>query len=204
MGQHPGTESLAAVAQWDALVSFFLFLQLSSDCAGLNRQDRSLRYSGGPKTEPKHRAAWQSAVSNRSECTNVHSGHQKQNYTALAWRSPQMSIANIVIIRVTSISDLMETNTAALSPLNSPYSPVRSRPAPPSTAGRLEHKNGSISAGTTQNRVIRVVIRSHGGFELVVDRLVSCCRLLLICIVISLIVVPLDVGYCTLHSITCL
>ena len=37
----------------------------------------------------------------------------------------------------------------------------------------------------------RRLIRSHGGFELVVDRLVSCCRLLLICSVISLIIVPL-------------
>ena len=42
-----------------------------------------------------------------------------------------------------------------------------------------------------------VMIRSHGGFELVVDRLVSYCWLLLICIVISLIIVPLDVGNCT-------
>ena len=40
------------------------------------------------------------------------------------------------------------------------------------------------------------LIRSHGGFELVVDKLVSCCWLLLICSVISLIIVPLDVGYC--------
>ena len=48
-----------------------------------------------------------------------------------------------------------------------------------------------------------VMICSHGGFELVVDRLVSCCKSLLICIVISLIIVPLDMGYCTLHSITC-
>ena len=39
-----------------------------------------------------------------------------------------------------------------------------------------------------------VMIHSHGGFELVVDRLVSCCWLLLICSVISLIIVPLDVG----------
>ena len=47
----------------------------------------------------------------------------------------------------------------------------------------------------------RDVICSHGGFELVVDKLVSCCSLLLTCSVISLIIVPLDVGYCTLHSI---
>ena len=45
------------------------------------------------------------------------------------------------------------------------------------------------------------MIRSHGGFELVVDRLVSCCWLLLIFSVISLFIVPLDVGYCPLHSI---
>ena len=47
----------------------------------------------------------------------------------------------------------------------------------------------------------RVMIRSHGGFELAVDRLVSCCWFLLICSVISLIVVPLDVDYCSLHYI---
>ena len=41
-----------------------------------------------------------------------------------------------------------------------------------------------------------VMIHSHGGFELVVDILVSCCWLLLICSVISLIIVALDVGYC--------
>ena len=50
----------------------------------------------------------------------------------------------------------------------------------------------------------RKLIHSHGGFELVVDRLVSCYRLLLVCSVISLIIVPLDVGYCSLHSIICL
>ena len=46
-----------------------------------------------------------------------------------------------------------------------------------------------------------VVKRSHGGFDLFVDRLVLRCRLLLTCSVNSLIIVPLDVGYCTLHSI---
>ena len=45
------------------------------------------------------------------------------------------------------------------------------------------------------------VIHSHGGFELAVNRLVLYCRLLLTCSFISLIIVPLDVGYCTLHSI---
>ena len=45
------------------------------------------------------------------------------------------------------------------------------------------------------------MIRSHGGFDLAVDGLLSCYRLLLICSVISLIIVPLDVGYCLLHSI---
>ena len=38
------------------------------------------------------------------------------------------------------------------------------------------------------------MICSHGGFELAVDRLVSYCELLLICNVISLIIVPLDMG----------
>ena len=45
------------------------------------------------------------------------------------------------------------------------------------------------------------MIYSHGGFELAVDRLVSCCRLLLTCNVISLIIVPRDVGCYTLHLI---
>ena len=40
------------------------------------------------------------------------------------------------------------------------------------------------------------MIRSHGGFELAVDRLVSCCRLLLTCSVNSLIIVHLDEGNC--------
>ena len=44
------------------------------------------------------------------------------------------------------------------------------------------------------------MIRSSGGFDLVVDRLVLCCRLLLARNVNSLIIVPLDVGCCTLHS----
>ena len=39
-------------------------------------------------------------------------------------------------------------------------------------------------------------IHSHGGFDLVVDRLVSFCRLLLACSVNSLIVVPLDMASC--------
>ena len=81
---------------------FFVSCSSPADCAGLNRQDRLFRYSDGPKTEPKHRAAWQSTVRNRPECTNIRSGHQIQNYRSLAWRSPQMSIANIVIILVTS------------------------------------------------------------------------------------------------------
>ena len=38
------------------------------------------------------------------------------------------------------------------------------------------------------------MIRSHDGFELAVNKLVSCYRLLLIYSVISLIIVPLDVG----------
>ena len=42
---------------------------------------------------------------------------------------------------------------------------------------------------------------SHGGSELVVDRLVSCCSLLFACSVISLIIGPQNVDYCTLHSI---
>ena len=46
-----------------------------------------------------------------------------------------------------------------------------------------------------------VMIHSHGGFELVVDRLVLCCGFLLTCSVISLIIVPLDIGIYTLHSI---
>ena len=40
-----------------------------------------------------------------------------------------------------------------------------------------------------------VMIRSRGGFDLLVDRQVSCSRLLLICNVKSLIIVPLNVGY---------
>ena len=48
------------------------------------------------------------------------------------------------------------------------------------------------------------MIRSQGGFELAVDRLVLYYRLLLICSFISLIIVPLDVRYCPLHSIICL
>ena len=52
--------------------------------------------------------------------------------------------------------------------------------------------------------MVGVMICNHGGFELVVDRLVSYCRLLLVCNVISLIIVPLDVGYCLLHSSFCL
>ena len=55
---------------------FFASCNFPVDCAGLNRQDRSFRYSGGPETEPKHHAARQSTVSNRPECTNVRSGHQ--------------------------------------------------------------------------------------------------------------------------------
>ena len=45
------------------------------------------------------------------------------------------------------------------------------------------------------------MIRGHSGSDLFVDRLVLCCRLLLACSVNSLIVIPLNVGYCTLHSI---
>ena len=50
-----------------------------------------------------------------------------------------------------------------------------------------------------QTNPIRGLMRSHGGFDLVVDRLVSCCRLLLACNVDSLTVVPLDGGSGTLH-----
>ena len=44
------------------------------------------------------------------------------------------------------------------------------------------------------------MICSFGGFDLVVHKLVSCCRLLLACNANSLIVIPLDVDSCTLHS----
>ena len=46
-----------------------------------------------------------------------------------------------------------------------------------------------------------MMIHSHGGFGLAVDKLISCYRFLLPCSVNSLIIVPLDVGYCLLHSI---
>ena len=46
-----------------------------------------------------------------------------------------------------------------------------------------------------------VMIRVHGGFELLVGKLISCCGFLLTCSVISLIIVPLGMGYCILHSI---
>ena len=45
-----------------------------------------------------------------------------------------------------------------------------------------------------------VMIHSHGSFDLVVDRLLLYCRLLSVCNVNSFIIVPLDVGSCTLHS----
>ena len=45
------------------------------------------------------------------------------------------------------------------------------------------------------------MIHSCDGFDLVLDRLVSCCRLLLTSNVNSLIFVPLDVACCTLYSI---
>ena len=45
-----------------------------------------------------------------------------------------------------------------------------------------------------------VMIHSRSGFDLVVDRLISCSRLLLACSVNSLIGVLLNVGSCTLHS----
>ena len=58
-----------------------------------------------------------------------------------------------------------------------------------------------IAQGKERKTFLTTMIYSHGGFELVVDRLVSCCRLLLICSVNSTIIVPLDVGYCLLHLI---
>ena len=66
------------------------------------------------------------------------------------------------ITLVTPVSDIMYKNTTALSHATSHYSPVRFRPAPQSIAGRPEHRNGSISARTTQNRVIRVALASLG------------------------------------------
>ena len=56
-----------------------------------------------------------------------------------------------------------------------------------------------MQGATPHNRYL--LIRSHGGFELAVDRLVLCCRLLLACNVIYLIIVPQDMGYYALHSI---
>ena len=51
--------------------------------------------------------------------------------------------------------------------------------------------------GAQKRSMVEKVMRSHGGFELTVDRLVSCCGLLLTCSINSLIVVPLDEGNCT-------
>ena len=48
-------------------------------------------------------------------------------------------------------------------PLDSQYSLVRCGPAPQSTAGCLEHRNGSISAATTWNGVIEVALASLRG-----------------------------------------
>ena len=55
----------------------FHFLQVSSGRAGLNRQDRSLRYSGGRRKDLNNRAARQSLVSNDQSARNVYSGHQQ-------------------------------------------------------------------------------------------------------------------------------
>ena len=46
-----------------------------------------------------------------------------------------------------------------------------------------------------------IMIHSHGGFDLVVDKPVPCCGFLLTCSVNSFIIVPLVEGYCILHSI---
>ena len=57
------------------------FLQVFIGCVGLNRQGRSLRYSGGPKKDPNHRSAQQFLVSNIQSVCSIHSGHQQaQNY----------------------------------------------------------------------------------------------------------------------------
>ena len=48
---------------------------------------------------------------------------------------------------------------------------------------------------------VESLIHSYGGFELVVDRLVSCHGFLLARRLNSLIIVPLDVEICTLHLI---
>ena len=54
----------------------FHFLQLSSDCAGLNRQDARSDTAVGPKENRFTVPTRQSMVSNKSESINVRSGHQ--------------------------------------------------------------------------------------------------------------------------------
>ena len=67
----------------------------------------------------------------------------------------------------------------------------------PSTITSLTLLNGGSGILSSKLKLIH----SHGGFELAVDRLVSCYGFSLTCGVNSLLIVPLDVDYCTLHSI---
>ena len=142
-------------------VLWFLFASCKSPAldAGHKRQARSYGFSDGPKLDRINRDTQQSAVSNdRTVRAQQWTQHNRLHCTRM--RSRPNGHRNRHSIPVTSLSEIVYKNTTALSHSTSPYSTVRFRPAPPSIAGRLEHRNGSISAGTTRNRVIRVALAS--------------------------------------------
>ena len=103
--------------------------------AGLNRQERSITHTVSPKQEQKHRAAQPSTVSSIGVHTRTNNEHQNTklqiNRMAIAPNVDRKHRHHTGHINIRYIVHKYNS----IIPLDSKYSPVRSRPAPQSTAG---------------------------------------------------------------------
>ena len=106
---------------WTRWFLFFRFLQISSNCVGLKRQNVGSDTAGGPRHDrfTMLNGSQRCAIDRRAETYTLDTKYGIEDHShgdGPKWRSPQMLIANIVILLVTSMSDVMSINTTALSP----------------------------------------------------------------------------------------
>ena len=152
--------------QVGALVWFFVSCRLLAIALGLTDKNAHSMTTVGPEIGAKTLCC--TAVNgelDESALTYKQWTPKQQNYTAIAWRSLQMSIANIVIIQVTSTTR-QYTSYNSNHTLNSPVLAPPSRTSTPKVLqGANCKKNGPNLAGSCPNWTIRVVLASLWGLD---------------------------------------
>ena len=130
---------------WTRWFRFFCFLQISSKCVGLKRQDAGSDTAVGPRHNrfTVLHGSQRSAVHRRAQTYTVDTKYRIEDHSHGDRKHRHFTGDINVRCNVHKYDSII--------PLDSQYSPVRCGPAPQSTAGCLQHRNGSISAATTWN-----------------------------------------------------